>query len=447
MNTTDKLIFPNAVAQVVGQLNSNGFEAFLVGGCVRDSILSRVPYDWDITTNALPEQIKNIFERTYDTGIKHGTVSVAVENEFVEVTTYRVDGVYSDFRRPDKVEFTGALKEDLARRDFTINALAYHPQTGIVDFFGGIEDLAAGRIKTVGDPEQRFSEDALRMLRAVRFAAQLGFDLTAETFQAIKRNAKLIGNISQERVRDELNKLLMSEKPDLFSLLYDTQLLNFIMPEFIKCFRTEQKNPYHVYDVARHILTSMKNIECNRILRWTMLLHDIGKPSKKTTDEKGIDHFYGHQAVSAELAKVILSRLRFDKESIHKIVTLILYHDLDLLDSEKSVRKAICKVGEELLPDLVKVQKADALAQNKEFLGDRIEKLDNVLKIYHEIKSKNQCISKKNLAVNGDDLIALGMQQDKNMKKMLDYLFESVLENPALNEKQILLDMARKAKS
>lgn len=443
MNTKDSFTIPENIAYIIKKLNENGFEAFLVGGCVRDGILGRIPCDWDVTTNAYPENIKRIFDRTYDIGIKHGTISVLVENSIVEVTTYRVDGQYSDFRRPDNVEFTSSLKNDLARRDFTVNALAYHPEAGFIDYFEGLKDITGRRIKAVGDANTRFQEDALRMLRAIRFSAQLDFDIERSTANAIKENSVLIKNISSERIRDEITKILISQNPMHFNWLHETGLLKHIIPEFLMCYETEQNNPYHVYNVSEHILHTVENVGSSSILRWTMLLHDIGKPPQKTTDEKGIDHFYGHQGVSAAMANVILNRLRFDKESIKKIINLIIHHDIDLVDTEKSVRKVISKVGDEAFLDLLEVQRADALAQNRIYLDNRLLKMDNIKKIYLNIKKENQCLKLKDMAINGDDLIQLGMKPGREMKKMLDYLFECVLENPELNEKQKLIQLAK----
>lgn len=444
MKYKDKILLPGNVGHVINKLNEAGFEAYIVGGCVRDYLLERKPCDWDVATSALPGQIKSIFDKTYDTGIKHGTVSVSVDNALIEVTSFRIDGEYSDNRRPDHVSFTSSLKEDLARRDFTVNAMAYSPKAGLIDYFNGRTDLENRTIKAVGEARQRFREDALRMLRAVRFSAQLGFDLEKNTYAAIGLNSKLIKNISRERVRDELNKLLISDRPGNFNLIYTTGLLEYIIPEFTACYTTEQANPYHVYNVAEHILRTVEYVENSSLLRWTMLLHDIGKPSKKTTDEKGIDHFYGHQEESCLLAESILNRLRFDRESIKKIVVLIRKHDLDIEDTPKSVRKMINKVGEELFLELLKVKRADAMAQNRIYLDKRLIKIDNIKRIYHNIKSRNQCISKADMAVNGNDLIGLGMKPGMEIGKILDYLFESVLDNPKLNKKEKLIALAKK---
>ncbi len=444
MNRIDKIIYPENVGYIIDKLNERGFEAFLVGGCVRDSILGKTPYDWDITTNARPETVKNIFDKTYDTGIKHGTVSVAVDNVFFEVTTYRIDGEYKDSRRPENVSFTSSLRADLARRDFTINAMAYNPQTGLVDYFDGLKDLQERQIKAVGNPGLRFLEDALRMLRAIRFSAQLGFSIEKGTFMAITENSGSIRNISRERIRDEVNKLITSPNPSCFNNLYKSGLLAHIMPEFVPCYSTEQNNPYHVYNVAEHIIHTVEAVESTGILRWTMLLHDIGKPARKTTDEKGIDHFYGHPEVSTRMADRILNDLRFDKDSIKKILTLVKYHDIDIFDTKRSVRRVANKVGENLFLQLIEVQRADAMGQNPVFLDKTLEKLDNIKRIYSEIKERHECLSLSQLALNGDDLISLGMKPGKEMKEVLNYLFELVLENPELNERDKLIELAGK---
>ncbi len=438
-----KISFPDNVGFIIEKLNSSGFEAFIVGGCVRDSILGRTPNDWDITTNSFPEDIKKIFEKTYDTGIKHGTVSVSINNEFCEVTTYRIDGEYSDNRRPDSVKFTSCLKDDLARRDFTINAIAYHPKEGLIDYFEGLKDLDNCQIRAVGDANLRFKEDALRMLRAIRFSAQLGFSVDTAIFNAIKRNSLLIENISNERIRDELNKILVSPNPMHFDFLYKTGLLEHIIPEFVSCYSTEQNNPYHIYNVSEHILHSIDYVKNTNILRWTMLLHDIGKPVQKTTDEKGIDHFYGHQQVGADLARNILNRLRFDKDTVKKITNLIVHHDSDLFDNEKSIKKVINKVGDDSFLELIEVQKADAMSQNSVYLEERLVKFENIIKIYNKIKAESHCLSKKDLAVNGYDLISIGMKPGRELNNMLNYLLECVLENPELNDRQKLIDLVK----
>lgn len=434
---------PQQVQYILDVLRENNHHAFIVGGCVRDCIRGSIPADWDIATDAVPDEVKLLFHKTVDTGIKHGTVSVLINGSSYEVTTYRIDGEYLDFRKPDSVSFTSSIEEDLSRRDFTINAIAYNPIDGIVDPFGGIDDIKAGIIKTVGDPDKRFREDALRMLRAVRFSAQLGFSIDKNTLDAIIRNCRLIENISAERIRDELTKTLMSDNPFRFSLLMDTKLIKYTLPEFEPCFTTVQNNPYHAYDVALHTLHSVSNIEKDKVLRWTMLFHDIGKPGAKTTDEKGIDHFYNHQQLSVKLAKSAMLRLRFDKKSMDKILLLVKCHDMHIKTEHKSVRKAMGKVGEDIFEDLLKVIEADKKAQNPELLEERNRKFKKLWEIYNEVKEKGQCTSLKSLAVNGDDLIAAGIEPGRKIKELLDNLLEKVIEEPELNNKTALMDLLR----
>ena len=315
-----KIQIPEQVNFILNSLNEAGYEAFVVGGCVRDALLGREPHDWDITTSALPSKVKEIFGRTIDTGLKHGTMTVMIDTEGYEVTTYRVDGVYEDGRHPREVTFTPSLREDLQRRDFTINAMAYGVKEGLVDLFGGRQDLASGLIRAVGDPMKRFSEDALRIMRAVRFSAQLGYEIEEKTLKAASALAPNLQKISSERIRDELEKTLLSERPDLLSTAWKAGITKEFLPEFDRCMETPQNNPHHCYTVGEHTLKGVSLIRRDRILRLTMLLHDIGKPAVRTTDEKGIDHFYGHPSVSREMAVQILRRLKYDNDTIRKVM-------------------------------------------------------------------------------------------------------------------------------
>ncbi|HYE84417.1 MAG TPA: CCA tRNA nucleotidyltransferase [Clostridia bacterium] len=441
MKNNSNITIPQDVQFILDTLHKSRHQSYIVGGCIRDCILGNIPVDWDIATDAVPDKVKQLFPRTFDTGIKHGTVTVIINGNSYEVTTYRIDGEYLDYRKPDSVSFTSSIEEDLSRRDFTINAMAYNPLHGIVDPFGGISDIAAGIIKTVGDPDKRFNEDALRMLRAIRFSAQLGFSIDENTLKSIGNNYELIKNISAERIRDELTKILLSGNPHRFSLLMDTKLIKYTLPEFEACFLTVQNNPYHAYDVAGHTLRSVENIEKDRILRWTMLFHDMGKPGTKTTDERGIDHFYNHQQLSVRLSRAAMLRLRFDKRSMDKILLLVRSHDMHIKAEHKSVRKAMCKVGEAVFEDLLKVMEADKKAQNPGLLKERTEKFRKLWEIYRDIKDKKQCTSLKSLAVSGDDLLALGIRPGKEIKELLDYLLGKVLEEPGVNNKEMLLDL------
>lgn len=435
---------PQNVKYILDTLHEHKYQAFIVGGCVRDSILGRTPMDWDIATDALPIEVKMLFPITVDTGIKHGTVTIVIDKRSYEVTTYRIDGEYLDYRKPQSVTFSSSIEEDLSRRDFTINAIAYSPLKGIVDPFGGIIDIKAGIIRTVGNPDKRFGEDALRMLRAIRFSAQLGFSISEATLMSIERNSYLIENISAERIRDELTKVLLSDNPFCFSLLMDTKLIRHTLPEFEPCFLTGQNNPYHAYDVAVHTLHSVVNIKKDKVLRWAMLFHDIGKPSVKTTDNKGIDHFYNHQQQSVKLSKSAMLRLRFDKKSMDKILLLVRYHDMHIKAESKSVRKAMAKIGEDMFENLLLVIEADKKAQNPKLLMERKEKFSRIWEIYRNILETNQCTSLKSLAVSGNDLIACGIKPGKEIKVLLDNLLEKVIEEPELNRRELLLDLLRK---
>ena len=441
---TSMITIPDNIKSVIDKLIENGYEAYVVGGCVRDIIMGRTPNDWDVTTSAKPEDVKEIFEKTVDTGIKHGTVTVLIDREPVEVTTYRIDGEYIDNRRPEEVYYTKDIEEDLKRRDFTMNAIGYNDIDGFVDLFDGKGDIERKIIRCVGDPNDRFNEDGLRMLRAIRFSAQLGFEIDNETFDAIAQNNTLIKNISAERIREELTKILVSDNPEKIMLLYDTKLMSHILPEFEKCIGFEQDNPYHIYDVADHTIVAIKNIPNNAVLRWTMLLHDLGKPNTKTFDENGIGHFYSHGRVSEEMANKILNRLKFDNKSINKITRLIRVHDYRINKEEKSVRKAIAKIGDDIFLDLIKVQRADDSAKNPTVKEGYVEKSYEIERIYYKIKEKQQCISKKDMKINGRDLIEIGITEGKQIGKMLDMLFKFVVEAPEMNDKDKLIKVVRR---
>lgn len=432
---------PDKVKQIIATLETAGYEAYAVGGCIRDSILGRIPNDWDITTSAKPGQVKALFGRTIDTGILHGTVTVMLEREGFEVTTYRIDGEYADNRHPKDVVFTGELAEDLKRRDFTINAMAYNDRMGLIDIFGGEEDIGNQVIRCVGDPRERFGEDALRMMRAVRFSAQLGYSIEADTAAAIKEMAGNLTKISAERVQTELVKLLISSHPDYLRICYETGITKVVLPEFDLCMETEQRNPHHCYSVGEHILQSMLHVEGNKVLRIAMLMHDIGKPETKTTDEAGIDHFHGHAAVSENITVAVLRRLKFDNDTLHMVARLVLYHDCEAEPTPRSVRRAVNKIGEDVFPLLFEVKKADMLAQSDYQRREKEEKLERVKTIYEDIIREKDCVSLRTLAVTGKDLIEAGMKPGKEMGEMLNRLLETVLEEPEKNTKEELLKL------
>lgn len=437
---------PENVYKIIEELHRNNYEAYAVGGCVRDKLLGREPKDWDITTSAMPNEVKLLFNRTVDTGIKHGTVTVLLEQSQYEVTTYRIDGDYVDNRHPEEVSFTKKLEEDLKRRDFTINAMAYNETDGLVDIFGGQEDLKAKIVRCVGDPNERFNEDALRMLRAIRFSAQLGFEIEEETYKAIKANSHLIRNISAERIRDEITKIIMSNNPSKFMLLYDAGLLEYIIPEFIANINCPQNSPWHKYTVDEHIMQTVCNIENRLDLRWTMLLHDIAKAPCRTTDEKGYDHFAGHPVEGAVMANEILNRLKFDNKTIRKVTRLIKYHDHNIPLDERELRKTIAMVGEDIFEDLLKVMNADDAAKAEIVWIESREKNEALKKIYEKFKMNGYCLNKNDLKVSGDDLIECGFKQGIEIGDMLDFLFEKVLIEPKLNDKFELINLAKKEK-
>lgn len=439
-----KIQLPEKVNRIITTLQKHGFEAYAVGGCVRDSFLGRVPGDWDITTSAAPEETKSLFARTFDTGIEHGTITVLLNGEGFEVTTYRIDGKYEDNRHPSKVQFTRSLSEDLLRRDFTINAMAYNEQDGLVDLFHGMEDLKKGVIRCVGNAEARFSEDALRILRAIRFSAQLGFEIEKETRQAIRKLAPNLSYISAERIQTELVKLLVSDHPDYLRTAWETGLTREFLPEFDACMETAQNTPHHCCSVGEHILKSLTEIENDRLLRITMLLHDIAKPVVKKTDENGRDHFKTHGPAGEKLAGKILRRLKFDNVTTRNTCRLIRYHDLRPTPDAEDVRRAVNLIGEELFPLYLKVQKADLLSQSTYRREEKLARLSGVTEAYQGILERGECTSLKTLAVSGKDLIKAGHPAGPALGALLERLLDCVLKDPTLNTKEKLLETAEK---
>ena len=457
-----KINVPEDARKIISTLNDAGHEAYVVGGCVRDSVLGRDPADWDITTSASPAQVKELFRRTVDTGIKHGTVTVLMKSDGAlngyEVTTYRIDGIYDDGRHPRNVTFTSDLSKDLERRDFTINAMAYHPEKGLVDLFGGREDLSDNVIRCVGDAEKRFGEDALRMMRAIRFAAQLGADIEPDTYAAIKKLAPTLEKVSAERIRVEMEKLLMSDNPDFFKLFYETGLTKVFLPEFDTAMVTTQENPHHAYNVGDHMLhaVSALNLERltgeysgeeyeknKRILRLTMLLHDIGKPATKTVDEDGIAHFKGHPELGTRMSGEILRRLRYDNDTVKMVTGLVAAHEIRYPAEKKSVRRVIGRVGEDYFPLLYYVNEADALAQSMFMREEKLQRLQDIRDIYKEIKRDNECMSLKSLAVKGADLITAGVKPGPGMGGILQKMLEDVIEEPSHNDREYLMSRLR----
>ena len=441
------MILPEKVNFIIHTLQKHGFEGYAVGGCVRDAMLSRVPQDWDITTSAKPEQVKSLFKHTIDTGIQHGTVTVMLDHEGFEVTTYRIDGEYEDARHPKEVQFTSNLLEDLKRRDFTINAMAYNETDGLVDAFDGLGDLERGIIRCVGVAEERFTEDALRMLRAVRFAAQLGFFIEEKTVAAIGKLAPNLAKVSAERIQIELVKLLTSAHPEEIKTAWKTGLTKVFLPEFDAMMETEQKNPHHQYSVGEHTIISLQEVRAEKVLRLTMLLHDVAKPLCKITDEKGVDHFYGHVEKGAEMARAVLRRLKFDNDTTNRVCRLVACHDHMPALTEKSVRKAVFRNGTEQYPALFDVKRADVLAQSDYLREKKLETIAVYESFYQAIMEKQQCLSIKELAIGGADLITLGMRPGKEIGETLKQLLELVLEDPQLNTKEKLIEQVHNLKT
>lgn len=438
-----RIRLPEKVNNIIRTLMAAGYEAYAVGGCVRDSVLGRVPNDWDITTSAKPEEIKRLFSRTVDTGIQHGTVTVMLDKEGFEVTTYRIDGDYEDSRHPKEVTFTASLKEDLKRRDFTVNAMAYNEDSGLVDIFDGMQDIRQGIIRCVGSAEERFTEDALRILRAVRFSAQLGYRIEEDTGRAIRKLAPNLKLISAERIQAELIKLVTSKHPDYLRTAYEMGITKQILPEFDLCMETAQNNPHHCYSVGEHILHSMLEIDSDRVLRLGMLFHDIGKPQTLSIDEKGITHNKGHAVVGEKMTREILHRLKFDNDTTYKVSKIVLYHDQEIILTDSGVRRAVNRMGEDIFPLLFAVRYADIQAQSDYHREEKLKKLAYIKELYDGICLRQECLSLKDLAVTGSDLIALGIPAGKEIGILLKALLELVLEKPECNTRENLLSVCR----
>ncbi|MDB8711188.1 CCA tRNA nucleotidyltransferase [Mediterraneibacter gnavus] len=438
-----KIELPRKVVLIIKNLQRHGYDAYAVGGCVRDSILNRKPEDWDITTSAKPEQVKRIFRRTVDTGIEHGTVTVLIGKDGFEVTTYRVDGLYEDGRHPKEVTFTSQLEEDLKRRDFTINAMAYNDDERLVDAFGGMRDLNYHLIRCVGDPKERFSEDALRILRAVRFSAQLAFPIEPETAEAIKSLAPNLEKISAERIQAELVKLLVSDHPERIQDACELGITKVVLPEWDDMVGVKQNTPHHKYDVAAHTVHALQNVKNDKVLRLTMLFHDMGKPVMKTTDENGRDHFKGHAIASEQIAKTVMKRLKFDNDTIRKVTKLVAYHDYRMEPTGPNVRRAMNEIGVELFPYYLAVRLADTKAQSSYERRGKLENIIQIRELYRNALRNKECVTLKDLAVTGTDLINLGIAPGKELGTLLNELLDIVIEDPAWNQKEKLCDYVK----
>jgi len=433
---------PLYVSIIIEKLNNSGFEAFAVGGCVRDSLLEKTPKDYDVTTNAKPDEIKAVFSeyRTIDTGIKYGTVTVISESNPIEVTTYRVDGKYSDNRRPENVTFTASLEEDLKRRDFTVNAMAFNPKTGIIDLFGGKKDLKCGVIRAIGNPEERFNEDGLRIMRALRFASCYKFKIEEETALSIHKCRDLLKNIAVERIATEFNKLICGDCGDILRDFHD--VLAVFIPELSECIGFEQHTKYHNRDVYEHIIATVESAQPVRYLRLAMFFHDMGKPQYFRLDEKGVGHFKGHPLGSRKIAESVLKRLKYDNKTTKKVLTLVENHDIIIENKDKLIKRYLNKFGEDMLKDIVAVHISDDKGKSPLF-QNRIDTYNAVLKRIDEIVSEKPCVSLKDLELNGNDIKGLGYSGEE-IGIVLNKLLDMVIEEKCENKKDMLLREAEK---
>lgn len=435
---------PKNVDIAINLLQSAGFEAYAVGGCVRDSLLGKTPNDWDITTSAKPEDMKSVFADFHciDTGIKHGTVTVVIDGEPLEITTFRLDGEYEDNRHPKSVTFTSNLGADLGRRDFTVNAMAYSKMTGIVDLFGGQNDLKNKIIRCVGDPDRRFNEDALRILRALRFASALDFEIEEKTAQSLLKNRALLGNISEERIAKELLKLVCGKGAK--RILTDFAPVLFeILPELQPMYKNSHDNPHHCYDIYEHTLIAVESIDPEPTLRFAMLLHDCGKPAVKKFDENGVAHFYGHQRISAEISAQILARLKVSNKFRDEILFLVSNHDRwELYENTEKMPRYLSKFGLDGVLNLLKVMRADVLAQSPEYRY-RLDQIADAEEIAKNLAAQKPCLSLSELQINGRTLMDIGIPQGRKLGAVLAQLLDEVIDGVTKNTQEALTTRAR----
>ena len=435
---------PKNVDTAINLLQSAGFEAYAVGGCVRDSLLGKTPNDWDITTSAKPEDMKSVFINFHciDTGIKHGTVTVVIDGEPLEITTFRLDGEYEDNRHPKSVTFTSNLGADLGRRDFTVNAMAYSKMTGTVDLFGGQNDLKNKIIRCVGDPDRRFNEDALRILRALRFASALDFEIEEKTAQRLLKNRALLGNISEERIAKELLKLVCGKGAK--RILTDFAPVLFeILPELQPMYKNSHDNPHHCYDIYEHTLIAVESIDPEPTLRFAMLLHDCGKPAVKKFDENGVAHFYGHQRISAEISAQILARLKVSNKFRDEILFLVSNHDRwELYENTEKMPRYLSKFGLDGVLKLLKVMRADVLAQSPEYRY-RLDQIADAEEIAKNLAAQKPCLSLSELQINGRTLMDIGIPQGRKLGAVLAQLLDEVIDGVTKNTQEALTTRAR----
>lgn len=437
-----KITIPAAAESVLARLRDAGYETYIVGGCVRDAMRGVPPHDWDCTTSARPEQIEACFPERHvlETGMQHGTVTVVIDKMPIEITTFRIDGVYADHRRPTEVTFTSSLADDLARRDFTVNAMAYSPETGLCDPYHGADDLAGHLIRCVGSPDDRFEEDGLRILRAMRFSSVLDFAIDADTADSIHRKKTLLRHISAERIFAELGKLLCGDGAE--RVLTDfADVLFEVLPELQPMHGFDQRNPHHDYDVYTHTLKAVAACPKDPVLRWAALLHDSGKPHTFTMDERG-GHFYGHAEISAGIAERALRTLKSDRKTLDTVVKLVKLHDNVWNGTEKQLRRAVSKYGYEMTLLLLQIHRADVSAQAAVHRERRVAESDKLLAMLEALHAADACMTLKSLAVSGADLLAAGIPQGKTIGACLDMLLAQVIDDALPNEKDALLKAA-----
>jgi len=430
---------PENVTRILNRLNENGFESYVVGGCVRDMIMGKAPDDYDVTTNALPDETEKVFQdyKTVSIGKKHGTIGVVTSEGIVEVTTYRIDGEYSDNRHPEKVEFTRNIKDDLSRRDFSVNAMAYDGEK-IIDLFGGESDIQSGIIKCVGNPDQRFEEDALRIMRGLRFASVLDFKIDEATGNAMRTHRKLLHGISAERICTELKKLLCGKNVKKILLDY-SEIICEVIPELDKCVGFDQRNSHHCFDVYTHSVEAVSSCPVDVITRFAAFFHDIGKPDCFSADDSGVGHFYGHSKISAEKTALILERLKVSNAEKNVITELVLNHDREILCKNNAVKRFLGKVSAECSKRIFDLKRADVLAQAPEY-HSRIKDIDEIEAMAEDIVNSNQCVSVLQLAISGKDLIELGVKPSKEMGIILKKLLDKVIDGEVQNKREELIE-------
>lgn len=440
-----KIDMPPNANVIIHALQNAGYKAYIVGGCVRDSVISRFPHDWDICTSARPKQILEVFKgyRVIETGLQHGTVTVVIDGEQYECTSFRIDGVYSDNRRPDSVTFIDDLTEDLRRRDFTINAMAYNDEEGLIDPFDGMGDIKRGIIRCVGSAADRFSEDALRILRAIRFAAQLSFVIEDNTSSELNRQKGSLVNVSAERIASEFNKIVISDRFTGMLMKYLNVFEQFI-PELEDTYNFPQNNPHHMHDVLTHTLCTILFCQNDLILRLAALFHDIGKPHSYQDEADGIRHFVGHNIVGADMTDKIMRRLKYDNNTRNAVVQLVLYHDSSFIAKPSAVKRWLNKVGEIQLKRLIDLRRADIEGQRVFYDREKMRKIDDFADVLNQVLEEQQCFSLKDLAINGDDLITLGFVPGKELGEVLTELLNSVTDDALPNDRETLLKEAQK---